>query len=360
MSEWPLPSLRHLNRLADDIGLVEHARFDAPRCDLGYCTDDAGRALAIASKLPADAAAHRLATVTLRFLERAYNGHGVFRIRLSPDGTWVNGSSDDASGRAVLGLGTAAVTAPWHEIVAASRRLFDDAVAFRSEHPRALAYAVLGAAVVLDVIPDHRGARQLIGDAADLLPPPCPDGRWPWPELRLTYANAILPDAMLTTAVALGREPMAHQALTLLEWLVHEESLNSWFSFTPVSGRGPGDEKPKFDQQPLEAWAMADACARAYAHTRDVRWATSARQAATWFVGANDVGVPMFDPLTDGGFDGLERDGVNRNQGAESTLAFVGTMVAAATVERPRLGVPSAIRRRATEPRLWTGLRGDG
>jgi hypothetical protein len=74
---------------------------------------------------------------------------------------------------------------------------------------------------------------------------------------------------------------------------------------------------------------MADACARAYGVTGDARWARAVRRAAAWFLGANDTGVAMFDPTTGGGFDGLESGGVNQNQGAESTLAFVGTMAQA-------------------------------
>jgi hypothetical protein len=82
-----------------------------------------------------------------------------------------------------------------------------------------------------------------------------------------------------------------------------------------------------FDQQPIEAWAMADACARAFAYTHDLRWAQAVQRAAAWFLGDNDVGVAVFDPVTGGGFDGLEATGVNRNEGAESSLAFVGTML---------------------------------
>ena len=125
----------------------------------------------------------------------------------------------------------------------------------------------------------------------------------------------------------------ATDALVLLDWLVNEESGENGFSFVPVGGRGPGGSKPAFDQQPIEAWAMADACVRAFAYTREVRWADAVRRAARWFVGDNDVGVAMFDPSTGGGFDGLGRHGANRNQGAESTLAFVGTMAQAARIQ---------------------------
>jgi hypothetical protein len=99
------------------------------------------------------------------------------------------------------------------------------------------------------------------------------------------------------------------------------------FSFTPVGGRCRDGQQPAFDQQPIEAWAMTEACARAFAYTGDRRWAEAARHSGAWFLGDNDLTVAVFDPATGGGFDGLEPDGVNRNEGAESTLAFVGTML---------------------------------
>jgi hypothetical protein len=160
------------------------------------------------------------------------------------------------------------------------------------------------------------------------------DPRWPWPEPRLTYANALLPDAALAAAVALGRDDDVKSALALLDWLVAEESRCGRFSFTPAAGRGPDDPRPAFDQQPIEAWAMAEACARAFAVTRDVRWAHAVERAGRWFLGDNDAGVCLFDPGTGGGFDGLEPDGVNRNQGAESTMAFVATMLQVRNLHR--------------------------
>lgn len=365
MSAWPAPSLRHLDRLTDEVGVVEHARLDEPRPDLGYCTDDAGRALAIASRLSSDPAAQRVATVALRFLAQAHDRAGVFRLRLGADHTWTDDPpSDDASGRALFGLGVATACAPWRDAREAALDLFDRAAGFRSEHPRALGYAILGAAAVLEAIPGHPAARRLIAEAAGELPQPIEDRRWPWPERRLTYANALLPEAALAAAVSLRRREAAHRALEQLRWLVDEESREGRFSFTPVGGRGPGDVKPAFDQQPIEAWAMADACTRAYACTRDPRWADATRQAASWFVGANDAGMPMFDAGTAGGFDGLEHGGVNRNQGAESTLAFVATMATVSSAER--MAARSAhtrrepIRPRAIGPRPLTGRRGDG
>jgi hypothetical protein len=220
---------------------------------------------------------------------------------------------------------------------AGALELFDAAAPqFRSVHVRAVAYAALGAVAVIGTMPSRRGAQSVVDNAAavlypniGLLPGPTPGPTWPWPERRLTYANALIPEACLAVAAAHGDGPRVAEALALLEWLVEHQRRDRWFSFTPVGGQGPGEATPGFDQQPIEAWAMADACARAYAHTGDQRWAAEVARAAAWFTGDNDVGVTMFDPATGGGFDGLEAEGVNLNQGAESTLAFVATMVLA-------------------------------
>ncbi len=127
------------------------------------------------------------------------------------------------------------------------------------------------------------------------------------PSRDSTYANALIPEVLLAVATTRADHSAATDALVLLDWLVNEESGENGFSFVPVGGRGPGGSKPAFDQQPIEAWAMADACVRAFAYTREMRWADAVRRAARWFVGDNDVGVAMFDPSTGGGFDGLGR-----------------------------------------------------
>ncbi|MFZ6005221.1 MAG: glycosyltransferase [Actinomycetota bacterium] len=333
MREWPEPSLRHVARLTDDIGIVEHALFEDPRRELEYCTDDAGRALALATTLSSDPEAPKIARVALAFLERAHLGAGRFRLRLGRHGRWTpDPPSDDAGGRALLGLGTAAAHAPWDDVRSGALALFEAAADFSSPHPRAMAYASLGALELLAGTDVHRSARQLVRRAADALPASAPDSAWRWPAERLTYANALLPEAAMAVAAATGHDAAVVDALSLLDWLVAEESLADHFSFTPVGGRGPHDPKPAFDQQPIEASAMTDACARAFMITGDVRWADASERAAGWFLGANDVGVAMFDPASGGGFDGLEPAGVNENQGAESALAFAATMAKVASM----------------------------
>jgi len=323
----PRPTLDHLARLCDANGIFEHAQFDRPRREGGYCTDDAGRLLALAAQRGHDAHSRRLSLVAIGFLERAHLAGGQFRLRQRGDGEWTEDApSDDATGRALLGLGTAAACAPGSDVRARAAALFVRAAAFRSAHPRATAYAALGAVELLRVDPTHGPARRLLSDASDQLPRASSVDAWRWPEARLSYANALLPDALLALATVKGSQRGVDEALELLSWLIDEEMTEGHFSFTPVGGRAPGETRPMFDQQPIEAWAMVSACTRAYAYTKDLRWARAARVAGSWFLGNNDVGVPVYDPLTGGGFDGLERGGVNRNEGAESSLAFVASM----------------------------------
>ena len=112
----------------------------------------------------------------------------------------------------------------------------------------------------------------------------------------------------------------------MLAWLLEIETRDGHLSVVGVGGRGPGTDGPQFDQQPIEVAAMADACTRAYEVTGDGLWLRGVALAADWFAGNNDTGLPMYDDVSGGGFDGLHVERVNLNQGAESTLAFISTM----------------------------------
>jgi hypothetical protein len=314
---------RHLARMTDASGIVEHADGTRPRTELGYATDDAGRLLALACRSPREAEAPRLAATAMRFLQRAYWGGGCFRLRLGPDGRWTDDEvSDDASGRAIFGLGVAASVAPWPTLRDEASSLFVDASRLRSVHSRATAYAVLGADALLSSNASHREARALVEDAHQTLPHAA-SGSWAWPEPRLTYANALLPNALLAVAARRRDQDGITAALDLLDWLIVEEWRQGAFSFAPVGGRGPGEQPPAFDQQPIEAWALAAASARAFRVTGRLGWAHACMCAASWFRGRNDTGLVMFDAASGGGYDGLRATGVNHNQGAESTMAFV-------------------------------------
>jgi hypothetical protein len=196
-----------------------------------------------------------------------------------------------------------------------------------------MAFAALGAAKVLTVDPWNRPAVELLQDAADLLGALSAGGEgWTWPERRLTYANAVLPDAMIAAGSALAMPALCADGLALLDWLLLRETHDGHLSVTPASGAGPDDAARGFDQQPIEVAAMADACARAFAVDGSPRWLEGVRMSAAWFDGDNDGGVRMWDQSSSGAHDGLMSGGVNMNQGAESTLALLSTFQQAARV----------------------------
>ncbi len=317
----------HLLRLSDDTGLFEHARWWVPRREQGYTTDDVARGLIAVCRQPNPGSdLVRLAERYVIFLGHAQDPVGCFRNRLTFQRAWVDEhASDDATGRAAWALGTAAARAPTGYLREASRHVMEKSLDFRSPHPRSSAYLILGCAELLAVEPRHRAARRAIEGCADGLRYARGHSSWPWPSNRLTYSNARLPDAMLAAGSALSEPSLTEHGLRLLRWLVEVQTRGDHFSFVPVGGWTQGELRPGFDQQPIEAAAMADACARALELTGDPLWKEQVERAGAWFLGANDVGVPLYDPETQGCFDGLEPGGVNRNQGAESTLSMIMT-----------------------------------
>lgn len=328
IADAPEPNFNHLLRMTDQRGTFEHARFSEPRPEHGYCTDDMARVLVVAARQSDSMTeTNRLAKVAVQFLNDAQSFAGPCRNRMDRNGKWTDRpATEDAWGRCLWGLGTAAA----HSDVSLVRRLaviqFERSAGVRSPWPRAMAFAALGAAELLAVQPGHRAARALITDYAAGLSGPSGDPNWPWPEPRLAYANAVLPEAMIATGVALQDTTLRQRGLDLLAWLLDHETANGHLSPTPVGGSGPGDPRPGFDQQPIEIATLADACARASSVDGSTIWPDAVLAAAAWFEGTNDVGLKMWDPQTGGGFDGLHADGVNENQGAESTLAVLSTL----------------------------------
>ncbi len=191
-------------------------------------------------------------------------------------------------------------------------------------------------------MPHHPEAAALLQRARGRLGRVSRDPYWPWPEQRLAYDNARLAEARVAAGVTLEDSTLLDEGLALLDWLAANETLGDHFSFVPVGGRGPGELPPAFDQQPIEAGAMADACAAAFAATGDGYWADLAVRAAEWFLGRNDTGIPLFDAVSGGGCDGLMARGRNENQGAESTLALIGAFQQAARVQAARRSAPSS------------------
>jgi hypothetical protein len=345
----PSPRFQHLQRMTDHIGLWEHARYTVPRPEHGYCTDDNARALIVVCRQP-DLTTELvgLGRVYLNFVVAAALPQGGFHNRRRADGSWADEiGSDDSQGRAIWALGTAARIGPERWMRRTATELFDRQLGYSSASPRSNAFAVLGASEVLTGEPGNAPAREALTRWVGEIPG-ADDKEWPWPESRLAYDNARLPEALLAGGVALGDEDLIASGLRLLDWLVTTETREGHFSFTPAGGWAPGEARPGYDQQPVEAAAMADACSRAWQITGEGKWRDGVLKAARWLVEANDRRVVLYDFHTGGCCDGLTPSGPNLNQGAESTLAALSTLqqaemvvrVRAADFLRPGSGIP--------------------
>jgi hypothetical protein len=321
------PSFAHLSALTDDRGVFEHAEFDVARREHGYCVDDVARALIVVSREPDQTPElARLAETYLTFLEKALQADGGFHNRMAESGvlTDVPGTGD-WWGRGIWALGELFALTSSTEHRRRSARAFAVASTARSADVRAMAFAGLGAAAIVQSDGTHYAARALLEDSAAAVGA-AHVAAWSWPEDRLRYANASLAQVLIVAGSQLGRRDHLERGLGLLRFLVSVETAGDRLSVTGTGGRGPDEVgRRQFDQQPIEPAAIAEACACAFEVTADPTWLVGLERAWGWFVGRNDVGVSLFDRSTGAGFDGLHRAGRNENRGAESTIAALTT-----------------------------------
>lgn len=321
------PSYLHLARMTTDLGLFEHARYDSPLSEHGYCVDDVARALIVTIREPDQTPElERLEETYLSFLESAVTADGLVHNRMSAGGAWTDEPGmGDWWGRAIAALGFAAAHARQPFQRTRATYAFLRAAAQRSPDVRACAFAALGAAEMVRARPDADAARALLVAAVGVIPLAATP-RWDWPEARMRYANATLCEALIVAGDVLGRPALVQRGLELLRFLVKTETnAAGMLSVTGSRGRSPDERGPQWDQQAIEPSALADACARAFQVTGDPRWRRGVRLAWGWFLGENDTGLPMYDPEMGAGYDGLQQTERNGNRGAESTLAALST-----------------------------------
>ena len=348
-------NLRHLRTLTDDTGVLQHAHYAMPHRDHGYATDDNARALLFASRALAINAVpdqsevlEALQATALSFVEHAYDrSRRRFRAFMSFDRRWLDEYSEDADGRALWALGECATRAS-SAVAAPAAELFRDASARVTSFgsPRAWAYALIG----LDTWLRHFGRAEVVATAHRALASRLlshfqansrPD--WPWAEPALTYANARLPQALIVAGETLDADNMVERGLSVLDWLVRIQTVEG--AFSPVGNRGwfpRGGAPARFDQQPIEACSMAEACADALRVSGDDAWRTPALRAADWFEGRNIAGLRLYDAETGGCHDGIVEQGLNRNMGAESTLSWLATCLVRPTLSATTAAVAGA------------------
>jgi glycosyltransferase involved in cell wall biosynthesis len=329
----------HMLRMTDDTGMLQHAIFSVPNSREGYTTDDNARALIVSTLLdeyPAHAGRVEYPNLShryLAFLWLAFNTDtGRFRNFLGYERKWQEEvGSDDSHGRALWALGTVLGHSRDAGLRGAAGRLFEAAVpatlAFTS--PRAWAYCILGMQAYLDWFPGDRaiqGARNALANRLLDIYERTQSESWQWFEKSLSYANARLPQALILAGWRSDNSRMIDVGMRSLKWLVAAQHRGDAEIFVPIGSSGfftEGGEKARFDQQPVEACATVSACLEVYRLTEESRWLEEARRAFRWFLGKNDLQVPLYDAATGGCRDGLHPDRVNENQGAESTLSFL-------------------------------------
>jgi len=355
MDELPEIDLRHLRTLTDDTGILQHCRYCTPDRSHGYCTDDNARALIVASMLwdqTHDESAAELMQTYLSYLAHAFDADaGKFRNFMNYDRTWPDEpSSDDCHGRAIWGLGMGVALCPHESMIALATRLLLQGMPATESFtaPRGIAFAIVGLHAYLRRFGGDSEVRRYRKVLAEKLFRQFTDNMsddWPWCEDILAYANAKLPHALLMSGKWMNRGDMIDVGKRALEWLIEiQTNPDGMLSFVGTSGwYRRGEEKPQFDQQPIEAHALVDACIEAYHVTREERWIDRARRALNWFLGDNDLRTPIYDFTTGGCRDGLHADRVNENQGAESTLAWLMSLLLMHDLQMEQtLGEPAA------------------
>lgn len=336
---YALPPVRldHVIRMSDGTGIFQHAIYTVPNFHEGYCVDDNARAYILCSLLEelggesSTEQVGRLSTSYLAFLAAALdNGCGRFRNFMSHGREWLEKEgSEDSHARALWAVGTGAGRSRNEGHGRLAARLFlkglDAVEGFTS--PRAWSFTLLGIHEYMRRQPrdaEAHAMRELLTSRLLGLWHQASSENWPWYEPIVAYDNARLSQALILSGQWMPHGEALEVGLRSLRWLTSIQTTRAGH-FRPVGSNGfytRDGARADFDQQPVEAQAMVSACLEAFRATRDPVWSVEAKRSFEWFLGRNDVGIPLYDFGTGGCFDGLHEDRVNENQGAESTLAF--------------------------------------
>jgi glycosyltransferase involved in cell wall biosynthesis len=336
--ELPVLKLDHLHHMTDGTGILQHARFTIPNYHEGYSIDDNARALIVSTHLAelelANGESLTLSTRYLAFIAYAFN-HDTNRFRNFMDFQrhWLEEhGSEDSHGRTLWSLGTVIGRSSTPGLTNIAGWLFEQALppVLTFTSPRAWAFTLIGIHEYMRRFEGDSLIRRIRDELAERLLALYQHNAaagWNWYEDNLSYCNAVLPQAMLICGQQMDNAVMMAVGLESLNWLADIQRAEAEGGhFIPIGSNGfykRGGEQARFDQQPVEVQTMIAACLEAYRLTADNCWNKEAQRAFEWFLGRNDLKLPIYDPSTGGCRDGLHPDRLNENQGAESTLAFL-------------------------------------
>lgn len=339
----PGVSLIHLDRMTDSTGLIQHAIYSVPRRESGYTVDDNARALRLCARLWCQQPTNRMLrriTKYLSLLEFARRPGGGFYNLLSYQRHWLDADRDgDCQGQAVRALAEVLGSDLPEDYRVLARELIERALPALAELQgiRAQAYVILAWGHLFAKGANMAALEKLAASAARRLMDCFQRSQradWQWFESRMTYANAVLPHALFIAARCWPQESFLEVAQSSFAFLNSETTESD--IFWPVGNNGwysHGEEKARYDQQPVEADTMADAALAAYRLLGEGEYLAAFRRARDWFHGRNSLDQPLADVRSGACRDGLQQSGVNRNQGAESTLAYLFSAVHHAEVQ---------------------------
>jgi glycosyltransferase involved in cell wall biosynthesis len=329
--EVPEPSLDHLKRMTDDTGLIQHAKFMLPDRNHGYCTDDNTRAVVAMVKYYtqySDPEALKLFNTYLSFICHAQREDGTFHNFMTYDRQWIEPEPEhDSLGRALWAFGAVIEKPPLPELVPIIKDFFDKSSRhILKQSPRGMAYSIFGMRHYLTQFPGASDIKRYMVSAAEHLVSlyqKNAQGDWQWFEDILSYDNAVMTHAMFEAYLATAKEEYLEIATRTCEFLLGSTFTGEHFSFVGCHGwyRREG-MKAQFDQQPLEAVSTVMMLLAAYEATDNPNYLKLQKKAFDWFLGENDLSIPLYDFRTKGCGDGMEKNSVNLNQGAESLLSF--------------------------------------
>ncbi|MHC4911548.1 MAG: glycosyltransferase family 4 protein [Planctomycetota bacterium] len=359
--ELPEPSLVHMEKLTDDVGLYQHAKFTVPNREYGYCTDDNARAVIAMTKYYSqytDPEALQLFDAYLSFTLHSQKEDGSIRNLMSFDRTWVKDEPvHDALGRVLWALGSVMATPPAPSYLPIIKDCFDKSVKYVPKlHPKGMAYSILGMSDYLKQFPGASDIKRQLATAADDLVAQYEENRFPdwwWFEDAMTYDNAILPHAIFVAGFTFGDKKYFDVAEETCEFLLKATFNGEHFSFIGNNGwYERGKSKAQFDQQPIEAASTVMMLRTAYDATQNTEFLKLQRKAFDWFLGENDLHIPLYDFRTKGCCDGLMPGGVNLNQGAESTLSFLLSLltVVESFAAADKIAAPTDVLQKAATP----------
>ncbi|CAN5387513.1 glycosyltransferase family 4 protein [soil metagenome] len=345
------PDASAVFRMSDSTGMLQHGILSIPDRAHGYCIDDNARALMLVSQLPnCDTETRdRWTSIYAAFIQHAWNeDRGRFRNFMAFDRRWCEEEgSEDSNGRTIWALGVTARDAPQELYREWAVHMFDRTASRLSvlDSPRTQAFLILGACAMQVAQPGHKGAAAILSRCGPALLARHERSRsapWEWFEAVLAYDNARLPQALLLAGHHLGDQRMMDAGFTTLSWIARvQRAPEGHFRAVGTESFGRRYSHPlPFDQQPLEAQATVDAAETAWEISKDSRWLDVADNAYRWFLGQNDLSLPLATPGDGGCFDGLTPTAVNRNQGAESILALQLASCAMKRLSEGRSGMP--------------------